>query len=149
MAKAVKQWSKKYQMFYFENLENNIFIHHNKTLCMFLFHTCWQGDNKSVEARDTNICAFREEVCFFTDAVGLYTVRLPCSINVNQHGFFWERNTRSGYNRGLWGVSLESIPQDDATGSAGQTLLAVRRDRKKSVFKSFRVDLCCTLPNSF
>lgn len=32
MAKAVKQWSKKYQMLYFENLENNIFVHHIKTL---------------------------------------------------------------------------------------------------------------------
>lgn len=42
---------------------------------------------------------------FFTDAVGLYTVRLLWSINVNQHGFFWEGTIRSGYSRGLWGLA--------------------------------------------
>lgn len=58
-----------------------------RSTVLFCF-ICADGDTiKSIEARDTNICTFRGEVCFFTDAVGLYTVRLPWSINVNQHSF--------------------------------------------------------------
>ena len=84
---------------------------------------CWQGYNKRIEAGDKNICTFRGEVCFFTDAVGLYTVRLPWSINVNQHGFS---------EREIYGlVSAEasedwlhsrSISQDDATGRQSGTV---------------------------
>lgn len=43
---------------------------------------CWQGHNKSIENWDLHIW---RRLVLFSDAVGLYTVRLLWSINVNQH----------------------------------------------------------------
>lgn len=83
---------------------------------------------------------------FFTDAVGLYTVWLPCSINVNQQGFFWERNIWSGYSQGLWGQALCQKHPLIWCNRSGQTLLVVNCSTKKkawcgvkeNAFKSFQ-----------
>lgn len=87
------------------------------TGCCCVLHTPWKlfwiGKRKDIFVRLQVCCRvygraaehWEKILCYFTDALGLYTVRPPCSINVNQHAFFWGGNIRSACSGGLRGPS--------------------------------------------
>lgn len=87
------------------------------TGCCCVLHIPWKllwiGKRKDIFVRLQVCCRvygraaehWEKILCYFTDALGLYTVRPPCSINVNQHAFFWGGNIRSACSEGLRGLS--------------------------------------------
>lgn len=92
------------------------------TGCCCVLHTPWKlfwiGWRKDIFVRLQVCCRvygraaehWEKILCYFTDALGLYTVRPPCSINVNQHTFFWGGNIRSACSGGLRGLSPPEAP---------------------------------------
>lgn len=92
------------------------------TGCCCVLHRPWKlfwvGKRKDIFVR-LQVCFgvygraaehWEKILCYFTDALGLYTVRPPRSINVIQPAFFWRGNIRSACTGALLGPSPRQKP---------------------------------------